>query len=411
MPYYIAGEVPRLEDLMVVSPEEFERERGIKVHLRHKVEAIDPDRRVVEVADLVGRRRIEVGYDELVIATGARPIVPPEIDPSLPGVFVLKSLTDAEALKRRLVEQGVEEVLIVGAGYIGLEMAECLTTAGTKVTVIVRGPRVMSALDEEVSADILAELTKHGVTVLPETKVANLESLDGGRLEATLADGRRLTVGLVLVAVGVRPRSELAQAAGLELGARQAIAVDRRGRTSAEHIWAAGDCAEAYHLLSGRNEWVPLALTANRMGRVVGDNLAGIPSRFPGMLGTAVTRIFDLTVARTGLSRAQLAALGIETMRVEVVSGSRPHYYPGAAPVKTILQVETASQRVLGVQMVGVDGVGHRIDTWVAALTAGLSLKQVADLDLAYAPPFSPVWDPVLVAAEVADKKTRSQGS
>lgn len=408
MPYYIAGEVPRLEDLMVVTPEEFETKRGIKVNINHRVEAIDPAAKKVKVTNLTSGQSREESYDRLVIATGAEPIIPHRVDPGTDGVFVLQDLNDAEAIKRTVDKRRIDEGLIVGGGYIGLEMAECLTRAGVKVTLIVRGPRLMSRLEPELSADILDQLTGQGVRVIPEVKVSGIRPIAGERLEVTLTDDTRHTFGLVLVAVGVAPRSELAAGAGLELGVRGAIKVDRHGRTSAPGIWAGGDCAEAWHRLTEDNAWIPLALTANKMGRVIGDNLAGIDALFPGMLGTSVTKVFDLTVARTGLDAAECAARGIEVSPVKVVAPSKPHYYPGGGPIKTIMHIDRADGRVWGVQMVGVDGVAQRIDTWVAALSAGMTLDQVADLDLAYAPPFATTWGAVAVSAEVAAKKIGS---
>jgi NADPH-dependent 2,4-dienoyl-CoA reductase/sulfur reductase-like enzyme len=226
-----------------------------------------------------------------------------------------------------------------------------------------------------------------------------------GQIKVTWANGQNLLTDLVIIGVGVAPRSQLAKEAGLKLGVRGAVAVDRRQRTSDPAIFSGGDCAEAYHLLLKRNVYLPLALGANRQGRIIGDNLTGGSSEFPGVLGTAVTKVFDLTAARTGLGFKEAQAEGFDPLKVVSTANSRAGYYPGGGPVTTVLVVDRPTRRILGVHMVGRDGVAQRLDTWVTALTGGLTLEEVAGLDLAYAPPFSPVWGPVLIAAQVALKK------
>ena len=405
MPYYVAGQVPELDDLVVVTPREFHEKRGIKVFMRHRAEKIRPKEKVVEVRDLIEDRMKEVPYDELLLATGARPIVPPQIDTSLPGVFSLRGLADAGGLRQYILENSPRQGLIIGTGYIGMEMAEALAEAGLEVTVLGRRPQVMPTFEEEIAEAVAEELARREVRTLTGAEADRVEQTTGGRLEVSLTSGQTLAADLVLVGAGVRPRSELAEEAGLELGLRKAVKVDRSQRTSRQNIWAAGDCAEAFHRLLGKNTYVPLALTANRQGRVVGNNIAGDKAEFPGILGTAVCKVFDLAVARTGLGMKEARDQGLAVAKVTVSGRSRAHYYPGAAPVRTVLIVEQDRKKVWGAQMVGTDGVAHRINTWAAALAAGLSLQQIHDLDLAYAPPFSPVWDPVLIASEVAMKQ------
>ncbi|MFH1090733.1 MAG: FAD-dependent oxidoreductase [Pseudomonadota bacterium] len=407
MPYYISGLVPELEDLVVVSPQEFREKRGITVHMRHRVEKIIPAEKKIEVLELDSGRRKEVLYDELLIATGAAPVVPPGIDVNLPGVFVLRGLPDAEVIKQEALKTSGQEAVVVGTGYIGMEMAEALAEAGLKVKVIGRRPQVMPAFEEEIAAKVQKELIGRDVEVYTGAEAQQVKRSDSGRLQVTLSGGRTLTADLIVIGTGVRPRSELAAEAGLELGVKKAIKVDHRQRTSVEHIWSAGDCAEAYHRLLGKNTYIPLALTANRQGRIVGDNIAGTPAEFPGILGTTICKVFDLTVARTGLGLKEAQSEGLDVTKVEVNARSRPHYYPGGSEIKTILMVERGNRKLWGAQMVGLDGVAHRINTWAAAIYAGLSLEDIHAMDLAYAPPYSPVWDPVLIAAEIALKQVK----
>ena len=407
MPYYVSGDVPQLDDLVVVTPEEFEHKRGIRVFMRHRAETIHPHENRIEVRDLGTGILKEVPYDDLLIATGAEPVIPARLDMDLPGVFALRGLPDADGIRRYIGQHSFREAIIVGTGYIGMEMAEALATNGLNVTVLGRRPQVLPLFEQEISEIVAQELEKRHIRLMTRAEAESAVQDRDGRLAVTLANGERLTTDLLMVGAGVRPRSRLAEEAGLALGVKKAIQVDRTGRTSSPHIWSAGDCAEAYHALLKKNTYIPLALTANRQGRVVGNNVVGIPSEFPGILGTTICKVFDLTVARTGLSVTEAQAEGYDVAKVVVNGRSRAHYYPGSASITTMLIVERGNQKLWGAQMVGADGVAHRINTWAAALGAGLSLEQIYGLDLAYAPPFSPVWDPVLVASEIAMKRVK----
>ena len=407
MPYYIGGAFDDLDNLVVVSPDEFREKRGIMVHMRHRVEKIVPDDKLIVVRDLEKDEVREASYDELLIATGAAPIVPPGIDVDLRGVFTLRGLPDAGGIKNYIRENSCRTGLVIGKGYIGLEMAEALAAAGVKVTVMARRDRPMPNYEEPISAAISKELERQEVEALSGAEVESMSRPGDKGIQVNLSDGRSLTVDIVIVGAGVRPRSELAEDAGLKVGVKKAVWVDRRQRTSAPHIWSAGDCSEAYHRLLGKNSYLPLALGANRQGRIVGSNISGIEAEFPGILGTSICKIFDLTVARTGLGTKEAESLGLETTLVEVTARSRPHYYPGSSQIQTVLIVEKKNQKLWGAQMAGLDGVDHRINTWAAALGAGMSLEDIYGLDLAYAPPYSPVWDPVLVASEIAMKKVK----
>ena len=405
IPYAVSGIVPEVEDLVVVTPEQFREKRGIQVSLRHRVEKILRDKKRVVVRCLETDKVLEESYDKLVFSTGAEPIVPPQVDTSLEEVFLVRNLVDAQRLKTFLAERKPNEALVVGAGYIGLEMAESLAESGVRVKVAVRGDRAMSTAEEEISQAIARELKLQGVELLPGSAPQSMEKTDQGRIKVSFDRDRSLETDIVVVGAGVRPRSALAREAGLDLGVKGAVRVDRLLRTTDPDIFSGGDCAEAFNIITETNTYVPLALGANRQGRIIGDNLAGIRTEFPGILGTAVCKVFDLTVARTGLGSREAKEAGFLPITVSTTAPSKAHYYPGGGPILTVLVIDRATKRLLGAQMTGVDGVAKRIDTWAAALTAGMSLQEIADMDLAYAPPYSPVWDPVLIAADVALKK------
>jgi len=407
IPYFISGEVKNLDDLIVVTPEEFEKKRGIRVRLHHRAEKIEPEKKLVIARNLETDQLLELPYDDLLIAAGAAPIVPAGMDLSLPGVFTVRGLGKTRELKEFIAADSPREVLIVGGGYIGLEMAEALAGLGLKVQMTKLTPREMLALEEEVSEEIIRELSDNGVELTIGAGAEKIERDPAGRLKIALSNGEERIADLVIVAAGVRPESGLARQAGLELGEKGAIKVDRRQRTSADRVYAAGDCAEAYHRILKRNAYIPLALTANRQGRVAGTNVTGGEEEFAGMQGSAVTRVFELTAARTGLGLKEAADAGFDAEKVYVKSNSRAHYFPGSRTIHTVLIVEQKTGRLLGAQMAGRDGVAQRINLFALAAAQGMSVSELKDADLAYAPPFSPVFDPVLQAAEVSAKKIR----
>lgn len=406
MPYYVSGEVGKLEDLVVVTPEEFREKRGINVFMRHRVEKINPSAKTIEVRNLETDEHKEAGFDDLLIATGAEPVIPPGLDINLPGVYHLRTLHDADGIKKYIQENSIKEGLVVGTGYIGMEMAEALAQAGLDVTVVGRRPKVMPLFEDEIRDEVEKELLRKNVNLISGVEAAGVER-QGSRLLLSLSDGRTISTDLIVVGAGVKPRSSLAVEAGIKVGVKKAVSVDRNQRTSHDNIWSAGDCCEVYHSLLTRNAYIPLALGANRQGRIVGHNISGSPVEFPGVLGTTICKVFDLTVARTGLGLKEARDEGFDAVTIDITSRSRPHYYPGSAPIKTVLVVERGSRKLWGAQMTGVDGVAHRINTWATALAAGMSLEQIHGLDLAYAPPYSPVWDPVLISSEIAMKKLK----
>jgi NADPH-dependent 2,4-dienoyl-CoA reductase/sulfur reductase-like enzyme len=400
LPYYLAARVDRPEALIAYPPRFFREQRRIDLRLHARVTAIDPDRRTISYQAEEGVRRL--GWRRLVLAAGGAPAVPPlpGVDDSL--VFTVRTLEDAIALRSLLDAGRIGRALVVGAGYIGLEMAEALAARGCEVVVAELLPRVMPNLDEPVAALVEEEVRRHRVDL---RLGAGLEGLDrvAGRLEATVG-GERLPVDVAVLALGVRPGAALAAAAGAATGPGGALLVDAGMRTSLEGVLAAGDCVASRHLVLGRPAWVPLGPAANKTGRVAGSLAAGHPAAFRGVVGTAVVKVFDLAVGRTGLTLAEAHGAGLDAVATDVVGKSRAGYYPGAAPV-TVRLVHQPDGRLLGAQLVGAEGVAKRLDVAAAALSAGFGVEDLAALDLSYAPPYAPAYDPLLLAAQAASTR------
>lgn len=400
IPYYFAGDVGSLDELVVVSPEQFRRERGVDVRTGCEATGLDPAAHRVTVRRRDGSVE-SLGYDRLLLATGASPIVPRWEGVDLDGVLAVRNLGDARRLDALLGGQ-LRRAVVVGAGYVGLEMAEALSRRGLEVTVIEKLPDVMGGAEQVFTEKAVEEMERHGIHVHLATGVEGLGGKDG-RLTAVETGRRVFPAELAVLSLGVRPNVRLARDAGVPLGETGAIRVDDHQRTGTPDVLAAGDCAEAFHRVLGKPAWVPLALTANRQGRVAGAVLAGGDDRFPGIVGTAVTRVFDLTLARTGLDEAAARRAGLRVETVESTAPSRAHYFPGHGPLWVKILYRADDRRVVGASLAGRDpAAGKRADVLATAITAGLTIDAVADLDLAYAPPFAPVWDPVLQAANKA---------
>lgn len=401
-PYYLSGMVEDIDQLVGITPEQFERDRGIKVHTGCLVTAVSPARKSITVKDAATGQSREENYDRLVLATGAEATVPTGLEPGPEGLFYLRSLDDAVAIRRAMAS--ARSAVVVGAGYIGLEVTENLVEAGLEVTLLGRKPA--SVFEPELQNMAALALARPGLTFRADTDAVGLSRSPDGGLTVAVNQGPAVTADMVVVGAGVRPRSELAEEAGLALGARRSIAVDRHQKTSNPFIYAAGDCAESYHLVTKSGAWVALALGANRQGRVAGRNICGEAEKFPGILGTSIMKVFDLALARTGLGLEEAHRAGFkEAVKTVVKQASRPGYYPGGSQVTVIIVFDRITGRILGGQLGGtVDGVGQRVNTLAAAITAGLTVRDAAGLDTAYAPPFAPVHDPVVIACEVAAK-------
>lgn len=402
MPYNIGDPARGVDDLVILNAETARSERDIDVRTRHAAQALDVSRRVVEVSDLEAGSNYALTWDALVIASGATAIRPAVPGLDLAGVFVLRDLTDARHIKRYLADVKVSTAVVVGAGYIGIEMADVLHGLGIAVSILEKADQVLPGFAPAIVEVAAHTLERHGVSVQTATSLQRVQR-EGADL-LVHSDRGVIHAQIVIVAVGVRPDVALAREAGIALGASGAIAVDSAMRTSVPTVFAAGDCAEAHHLVLDRPTWVPLGTTANKQGKVAGANAAGGDQHFGGIVGSAGFKCFDLEVARTGLGAAEIASAGLDAVAAVSTHHTRARSYPGDKPITTVVYAERGSGRLLGAQMIGGEAVAKRIDVFATALHARMTLAQVEALDLTYAPPFAPVYDAILIAATVGVK-------
>lgn len=393
IPYVVGGEIGAVDELIVRSPQEHRDQSHIDVRVRHEVMSIDLSSGRLEVRDHVRGRTIQVPFDMLLLGMGARPMRPdlPGID--LPIVHGVQTLHDATQLLQYAERSRCSDVVVVGGGYIGLELAEAFVQREARVTVVESQPHVMSTLDGDMAAPVEEAMRKLGIELRLNSEVLSFEE------DAVVTRDGRIAADLVIVGIGVEPNSELARDAGIELGVRRSVRVDRRQRTSAPNVWAAGDCVESYHLVSRRPVHVALGTVANRQGRVAGINMGGGYAAFAGIVGTAVTRICATEVSRTGLNEREARDAAFEFVTATVDSTTTASYFADAPTITVKLLAERRSGRIIGAQIVGGRGAGKRIDVAAAAITAGMDAGQLVDLDFGYAPPVSPLWDPIASAA------------
>lgn len=396
MPYNIADPESEIEDLVVRQANVFREKQNINLLTGHCVEFIDPAKRTVSGTTLQGKI-FKFSYDKLLIATGASPIIPNLEGFDLPGVMALKILDDGRRIKSYIRSNSVKKVAIIGMGYIALEMCEALRARSIDVEMVKPRPVFLPWMEKQLSDIIKKELERHAVKLHLGHQVKKIEAKDR-RLRVICTD-LALEADLVLVAMGIKPNSKLAGEAGLDLGVKDAIAVDKKLKTSDENIYAAGDCADAYHVVTGERTWIPLALRANRAGWAVADNVSGKTAELPGVAGTAVFKVFDLEVARTGLTANEAKNFGFDPEDVVIKSRSRAHAHPGASTIHVQMIGDKKTGRLLGTQMVGNEGVAHRINAPAVALHNRMTVEDYCQTDLAYAPPFGPTWDPTLTAA------------
>ncbi|MEU1749193.1 FAD-dependent oxidoreductase [Micromonospora arida] len=403
IPYWISGLVPGPEALIARSPETFRTEYAMDVRMRHEVTSIDLERREVVAQDLEGGGEVRERFDDLVYATGAVPVKPPWAVTDAGGVFGMQTLDDGAALRDWLdADPQPRRAVVVGGGYIGVEIAEALIQRGLSVTLVEAGQQPMATVDPDMAELVADAMRSLGVTIRTSLPVSGLEQQDG-RVSAVVTAEGPIPTDVVVMGLGVRPNTALAEAAGLPLGPTGAIRVDRRMRVPGlPGVWAAGDCVETLHRVSGLPVHVPLGTHANKQGRVAGINIGGGYATFAGVIGTAVTKVCDLEVGRTGLREREAAAAGFEFVSVIAESTNRAGYYPGARPMTVKLIAERPSGRLLGAQIVGWSEAAKRIDTLAVALWNGMTVDDMTALDLGYAPPYAPVWDPVLIAARKA---------
>ena len=424
LPYYVKGEIQSLEDLVSVTPEEFREERDIDLRTGHEVVAIDPADRTVTARNVETDEEVGQPYDHLLIATGAAPVTPSIEGLSRAGVFTLGSMSDGRDLREyvararrdddlqqpdrgpacQFLEHCTGPVGIVGGGYIGVEMAEALAANDFEVHLFQRGDRVLNGFSEATSERVETHLREKGVATYLGAPVERVAGDDA--VAAVQTADRRVPVEMVLVGTGVTPRTELAEHAGIELGPTGAIATDQYRETNVPDVYAAGDCAEVTHVVSGEPTYVPLALTANRHGRAVGRTIAGKPTEGGPVAGTAAVKAFDVEAARTGILEHEAAEdAGFSPVTETIEAKSRSGYYPAGGNVTVTLTADRDSGRLLGGSIVSEYGEGavHRSHALVAAVTEGVTVPDLANYDLAYAPPFNTTWDPILTAAKVLE--------
>lgn len=405
IPYWVGGDVADRDALIARTPAEH-RERDIDLRLRTEVVGIDLDRRRVRSRNRDDGSEDWTGFDQLVIATGAEPLRPPLPGFDAPGVHGVQTLEDGAALIDTLTAPGraVRRAVVVGGGYIGVEMAEAMVQRGLEVTMVHRSAEPMSTLDPDMGRLVREAMEGMGIEVVPGAEAKEVLLDATGRPRAVLSTVGEHPADVVVLGLGVRPRTALARAAGLPLGASGGLRTNASMQVEGldgvvDGVWAGGDCVEVLNLVSGRHQHIALGTHANKQGLVIGTNIGGGQVTFPGVVGTAVSKVCSLEIARTGLRERDATDAGLTWDRAVIEGTSRAGYYPGAAPMTVKMLAERGSGRLLGLQIVGREGAAKRVDVGAVALTVGMTVDQVVMLDLGYAPPFSPVWDPVQVAA------------
>ncbi|MFI9492445.1 MULTISPECIES: FAD-dependent oxidoreductase [Streptomyces] len=411
VPYWVGGDVEGPDALIARTPEEH-RERSIDLRMRTEVTGIDVAGQRVRALDRDSGAAYWTDFDKLVIATGARPVRPelPGIDAA--GVHGVQTLDDGQALLETLERTTGRRAVVVGAGYIGVEMAEAMLRRGYEVTVVNRGAQPMATLDPDMGRLVHEAMDGMGITTVNGASVTRIVTGPDGRVSAVATADATYPADVVVLGIGVEPETGLARAAGLPTGPSGGLLTDLSMRVRGHHnIWAGGDCVEVLDLVAGRTRHIALGTHANKHGQVIGANAGGGYGTFPGVVGTAVSKVCDLEIGRTGLREKDAAAVGLRYVTATIESTGRAGYYPGARPMTVKMIAEYRTGRLLGVQIVGREGAAKRVDVAAVALTAGMTVEAMTALDLGYAPPFSPVWDPVLVAARKAVTEVRKAGS
>lgn len=397
IPYYLGNLVDDVSKLVTYTPEQFKKERNIEVLTNSYVTKIKVGSKTIEYVSEKGEEK-EIEFDSLILATGAKPFIPKMEGLNLKGIYTVRFLEGAAKLREDLISS--KKVTIIGAGYIGLELAENFKRMDKEVTVLELLPRPMPNVDVEIASIIEQELRKNGIKLELNKKVVGFEGKD--KVEKVITEDSKYETDIVVIAVGVRPNVTLAKQIGVELGKSGAIKTNSRMETNIKGIFAAGDNTEAHHIVLETSVYMPLAQTANKMGYVAGANAAGGNEEFPGIVGSAITKVFNLEIGRTGVSEEEAKKFGIETKSVFIKSKSRAGYYPGGNDIWIKLILEKSSNVIIGGQIAGYEGVWGRVAALTFAIANKFTPKQVLFSDLPYAPPFSPVWDPLIVAARVA---------
>lgn len=396
LPYYIGGVNNDADKIRIRKPDAF-RASGIDLRLLHEVVHVDAAARTVTAVNLANGEQVTETYDDLVVASGASPVKPPIEGIGLSGVHTLKSIADAEKIRSEAEQPSVRDVVIVGAGYIGLELAESFVRLGKRVTILEMAARPMLVMDEDFTDLILDALARNGVCLKTSECVQAIRGVNAAA--SVVTDHGEYPAQMVILSVGVRPNTSFLKDTGVALLKNGAVVVDDQMRSSVPHIYAAGDCATIRNLVTGKQVFLPLGTNANKQGKVLGEVLTGKNTHLDGVLGTSMCRIIDLEVARTGINEREAQEAGIPIKTALTTAMTRPPYYPNGCKLTVKLFCHAENGRLLGAQLAGLSGAASRIGMCAAAITAGMTAKQLAMADLGYAPPFNFVWDPVQLAA------------
>ena len=408
LPYYIGGVIEDPEDLTLQTPESFWKRFRIQMKVRHEVTAIHPDRKTVSVRNLETGEDFEEAYDQLLLSPGAKPVWPEHPGMGSERLFTLRTVEDTFRIKEFINQNRPKSAVMVGGGFIGLEMAENLRQLGMEVTIVQRSRQLMNPFDPDMAAFIHNEVRKHGVKLMLGHSLEGFREKNSG-LEVLLRDGVSVSADMVILAIGVTPESMLAKEAGLALGIKGSILVNDRMQTSAPDIYAVGDAVQVKHFVTGADSLIPLAGPANKQGRIAADNICGGDSRYLGSQGSSVIKVFDMTAATTGINEGSAKKAGLHVDKVILSPMSHAGYYPGGKMMTMKIIFEKETYRLLGAQIIGYEGVDKRIDVLATAIHAGLKGNQLKDLDLAYAPPYSSAKDPVNMAGFMIDNLARGQ--
>lgn len=399
IPYYIADQVKSSESLIARTPETFINDYHIQAKVYHEAIQIDTVNRRIQVINLLSEAIFWEGYDELLIATGANPNRPGLPGLNASGVFSLSTLQSGIVARSYIDETSPKKAVIVGGGYVGVEMAEALLDRQMEVTLIDRSSQLMRTLDTDMANILAVYMKEKGVIVRLGETLTNIYADENNNVKQVETDKGKLDAEVVILGIGITPRSDLAKEAGIKLGDAGAILVNRQMQTSINHVWAAGDCATSYHILKEKETFRALGTIANKQGLCAGSNISGEEMEFPGVLGTAITKFQDMEIARTGLSESEAQELDLDYVATTIKSSNFASYYPGSAPIHVKLLARKDNKRIIGCQIVGFEGSAKRIDTIAASIMGNLTTFDLAYMDLSYAPPFSGVWDAVQIAA------------
>ena len=401
LPYYIGGVIEDKEDLTLQTPESFFRRFRIIAKVNHEVTDIDAQNKTVHVTDLKTGTSFTEKYDKLILSPGAKPILP-DFYTENERTFTLRTVEDTLKIRAFVEQKQPKTAVVIGGGFIGLEMAENLAELGIKTTIVQRSNHLLPTVDADMASFVHANFRHHGVQLLLNTNT-NKMSITGEQVSLDLDNGSNISTDMVVLAVGVTPENTLAKKIGLELGVKGSIKVNAKMETSTPDIYAVGDAVEVKHFITDKDSVISLAGPANKQGRIVADNICGLNSEYKGSQGSSVIKLFDMTVATTGINEQQAKANGLEYEKVILTQNSHAGYYPGATAMTLKLIFEKATYKILGAQIVGYDGVDKRIDVIATAIRAGMKADELKDLDLAYAPPYSSAKDPVNMAGFVAE--------